>query len=134
MLVVLTLSLTSCSNEAVDLDDDTFSIAGKWQFTKEGDIINNHEVLIDYQHTPGCTKDYTEIMAGGVIKDHYYETSKCIERIDFGAWVRYNNVLVLTYPNEPDTNAEIMELTNTTLKLKFVLATETRVIVCTKIP
>ena len=35
---------------------------------KTGTITNNQEVLTDYQHASGCTKDYIEIQAGGVIK------------------------------------------------------------------
>ncbi|PDS21691.1 hypothetical protein B0A78_13970, partial [Flavobacterium columnare NBRC 100251 = ATCC 23463] len=67
VLSILLLGLSSCSKD----DDSTpitsvASLEGKWQLTKEGGIINNQEVLTDYQHTSGCAKDYMEFLSGNI--------------------------------------------------------------------
>lgn len=134
MLLVFTFVFSSCSKDDSPTETANASIEGKWQFTKDGTITNNQEVLTDYQHTPGCTKDYTEILTGNIIKDHYFGTPNCQETIDTGTWNKNNNSLVLTYPNEPNINGEILELTNTTLKVKFVISGITYLVVLTRIP
>jgi len=134
LLSTLFLGFSSCSkDDDTTQTTDTISIEGKWQFTREGEITNNQEVLVDYQHTTGCTKDYIEFLSGNVIKDHYFDNPNCRETIDTGTWNKNNNSVVLTYPNQPNTNLEILELTNTTLKVKFVLAGVTNLVVFTRI-
>ena len=129
---VFILGLSSCSNDS-NSGNVAASIVGKWQFTKEGEITNNQEVLDDYQHTSGCTKDFTEILTGNIFKQHLFDNPDCQETIDTGTWTRNNSSLVLTYPNPPIINAEILELTNTTLKVKYVFSGVTKVIVFTRI-
>jgi len=134
LLSIIFLSVSSCSK-----DDDavptaaTPTIEGRWQFTKEGEIVNNQEVLSLYQHTTGCTKDYTEFLTGSVIKDHYFDNPNCQETIDTGSWSKNNNALVLTFPGAPVVNAEILELTTTTLKVKFTSMGVTNLAVLTRI-
>ena len=130
---VLIFGLSSCSKDDPAPVYIPAAIEGKWQFTKEGEIIGSQEVLEDYQHTSGCTKDYTEILAGNIIKDHYFDNPNCRETIDNGTWNRNNNSLVLSYPDQPNTVGEILELTNTTLKVKVVLPDATNVVVLTRI-
>jgi hypothetical protein len=133
-LSILLLGLSSCSKDDESTPTTTVaSLEGKWQFTKEGEITNNQEVLVDYQHTSGCTKDYTEFLSGNIIKDHYFDNPNCQETIDTGTWNRTNNSVVLTYPNQPNTNLEILELTSTTLKVKFVLSGVTNLVIFTRI-
>ncbi|MBN9285629.1 MULTISPECIES: lipocalin family protein [unclassified Flavobacterium] len=131
--IVLIFGLSSCSNDDSSPEQAPVQIEGKWQFTKEGKITNSQEVLNDYQHTSGCSKDYTEILAGNVIKDHYFDNPNCQETIDTGVWNKSNNSMTLVYPNGSAINAEIMELTNTTLKMKYVLSGDTKVVILTKI-
>lgn len=133
-LSIIILSLSSCSKD----DEETPTpapptIEGKWQITKEGEIVNNQEVLTNYQHATGCTKDYTEFLTGNVIKDHYFDNPNCQESIDTGTWSKNNNNLVLTYPGQPNINVEILELTSTTLKVKTVFAGTTYLVVFTRI-
>ncbi|WP_298308668.1 lipocalin family protein [Flavobacterium sp.] len=132
LLFFITFSFIGCSK-----DDDSqvvtpVAIEGKWQFSKEGELINGQEVLTNYQHSAGCIKDFSEILAGGVIKDHYFNSS-CTESIDVGTWVRNNNNLTFTYPGNSATYLEIMELTATTLKVKYVNAGTTYISVLTRI-
>lgn len=130
--IALTLGLSSCSKDNDATPETTVQIEGKWQFTKEGHITNNQEILNEYQHTSGCTKDYTEILAGNVVKDHYFDNPNCQETIDTGVWNKNNNALTFVYQNGNTVNGEIMELTNTTLKVKFVLSGNTNLVVLTR--
>lgn len=133
-MTVITILFTSCSKDDSSEGSANTSIEGKWQFTKEGTITNNQEVLSDYQHTLGCTKDYTEFLTGNVIKDHYFTNPNCQETIDTGTWNKNNNTLTITYPSSSSINAEIIVLTSTTLKLKFNLSGTIYVVVLTRIP
>ena len=137
LFLLLTISLTSC-----DKDDSASTpapaavvpIEGKWQFTKVGTTFNNQEILMDYEHSPGCTKDYIEILETKIVKTYNYDSqNNCAALIDSGTWSRTNNNLVLSYPNQPDKNGDILILTNTTLKVKLVEAGETYILVLTKI-
>ncbi|WP_444647567.1 lipocalin family protein [Flavobacterium columnare] len=135
VLSILLLGLSSCSKD----DDSTPitsvpSLEGKWQFTKDGGIINNQEVLTDYQHTSGCAKDYIEFLSGNIIKEHYFDILNCQEVIYTGTWNKTNNSGVITYTNDPtNVNFEILELTSTTLKMKYVRFGVTSLFVYTRI-
>ncbi|MET2996876.1 lipocalin family protein [Flavobacterium columnare] len=137
VLSILLLGLSSCSKD----DDSTpitsvASLEGKWQLTKEGGIINNQEVLTDYQHTSGCAKDYMEFLSGNITKEHYFKNPNCQETIDTGTWNKTNNSVVITFTNVPtptNVNFEILELTSTTLKMKFVRSGITYLSVFTRI-
>lgn len=133
LLSTLIFGLTSCSK-----DDSTQkqvgSIEGKWQYTKTGTLTNNEEVLTDYQHAPGCTKDYIEILSSNIVKSHEFDTSDCEETIKTGTWNKNNTTLVVAYHDEPNNNGEILELTATTLKVKFIYSDITDIEILTRIP
>ncbi len=132
LATVVFVGLSSCSSSNDSTPEATPQIEGTWQFTKDGTITNNQEILNNYEHTAGCTKDYLEIFAANIIKDHYFDNPNCQETIDTGAWTRNNNALTFVYQNGTTVNAEIMQLTNTTLKLKFVLSGNTNLVVLTR--
>lgn len=132
-LSIFIFGLTSCSSDGSS-QEQAASIVGKWQYTKTGTITNNEEVLNDYPHTPGCTKDYIEILSPNIVKSHEFDNPDCDETIKTGTWSRSNNTLVVTYPDEPNTNGEILELTSTTLKVKFLSPDITDVEILTRIP
>lgn len=132
LATVVFVGLSSCSSDN-SASEPAPQIEGAWQFTKEGTITNNHEILNNYEHTTGCTKDYIEIFDANVIKDHYFDNPNCQETIDTGAWNRNNNALTFVYQNGTTVNAEIMQLTNTTLKLKFVVSGSTNLVVLTRL-
>lgn len=133
MLSIMTFGLFSCNKDDATPEPSSPSIEGKWQYTKIGTITNNQEILNDYQHTSGCTKDYIEILSSNVIKSHEFDNPNCQETINIGTWNKTNNSLILTFPNQPSINGEIMELSNTTLKTKFFNPGITDVEVLTRI-
>lgn len=131
--VFVLLALSSCSKDDPQPAVVAIPLEGKWQFEKEGEMVGSEEILDDYSHTAGCTKDYTEILPGNVIKDHYFENPDCQETIDTGTWSRNSNTFLLTYPGESAINATILALTYTTLKIKVALSDGTRVVVLKRI-
>lgn len=134
ILPVIIFSMYSCSKSDSTPETVAVTLEGKWQYTKTGTITNNQEILTDYQHTAGCTKDYVEIQTGGVIKSHEFNNPNCQETISIGTWTRNNNSITVTYPNQPTLNGEILELTSTTLKTKFMNPGITDLEVSTRIP
>jgi hypothetical protein len=134
MLPVLIFSLYSCSKNDSTPGTAAVALEGKWQYSKTGTITNNQEVLTDYEHTTGCTKNYIEILTGGILKSHEFNNPNCQEIINTGTWVKNNNAITVTYPNQPIVTGEIVELTTTTLKTKFTNSGITEVDVMTRIP
>jgi hypothetical protein len=117
LFLVATVSLVSCNK---DEDDATpaVSFEGKWQYLKTGVIVNSQEVLSDYDHTSGCTKDYVEFLSAGVFKDHSFFGTSCDEDIFTGTWSKNGSMVTVTADGDSST-AEILELTSTTLKVKY---------------
>ncbi|CAM3627739.1 lipocalin family protein [Flavobacterium gelidilacus] len=114
LFLAATVTLVSCNKD----DDKEASIEGSWEYSQETNFTGE---LVAYQHTADCNKDYVQILAGGVIKDFYYETFGsvvCEESIYEAAWARSGNNLTITDSGETYTS-EILELTDTTLKLKY---------------
>ena len=79
-------------------------------------------------------KDYIEILAGGILKSHEFNNPNCQEIISTGSWTRSNNTITISYPSQPNVNGEILELTTTTLKTKFISMGIIDVEVFTRIP
>jgi hypothetical protein len=127
------IAFSSCSKDDPKPTVVAIPIEGKWQFDKEGEIVGSEEILDDYSHSAGCTKDYTEILPGNVIKDHYFDNPDCQETIDTGTWFRNGNSFLLSYPGETALNATILALTYTTLKIKVTVEDGTRVVVLKRI-
>ena len=112
-VLALGLTVTSCS------DDDSSSSAkleGKWIYSKTGASANGQEMLIDYDHAEGCTKDYLEIIEGGSFKDVEYDGSECAEYTDEGTWAKNGNTLTVNYEDYVWTT-KIEKLTGSQLKI-----------------
>ncbi|MBS1535255.1 MAG: lipocalin family protein [Bacteroidetes bacterium] len=131
ILVVFIFGITSCSSDSSS--KQSAALAGKWQYSQTGTLVDNEEVLTDYEHSAGCTKDYIEILSTNVIKSHEYDTD-CSETLKTGTISRSNNTVSITYPGEPAFSGEILELTATKLKVKFVSEDVTDIEVMTRIP
>lgn len=132
ILPLTVFGLYSCSSD--DSTSGSVALEGKWQFTRIGTFTDNQEILTDYQHTPGCTKDYTEILPGGIIKNHEFSNPNCQETISTGTWTRNNNSITVKYPDQPAIPGEILELTSTTLKTKFIQPDITDIQISIRIP
>ena len=118
LFLIATIGIVSCSK---DDDGGEASIEGKWELFKNGTIISGNEELELYEHTEGCTKDYVEIKVGGTGSEHVFENNGtgCEDYDDTFTWTRNGNSLTLNYDGDVVT-AEILGVTSTTLKIKFV--------------
>ena len=92
-------------------------LAGTWEFSKESDMSGN---LVNYTHTPGCSKDKL-IISATTITDSYFQiapgTTSCTEFNDAVSYTRNANTLTITDGQDVYT-ATILTLTATELKIK----------------
>lgn len=117
LLFVAIISLTtisSCSND----DDNEASLIGKWEYSKEGVSSNGQEILTDYEHTDGCSKDYIQITATTVSDHSFYDEGGCTEETFTVNYTRSGNTLTVGTGSDSST-AQIATLTDTTLKITY---------------
>lgn len=110
---VLTLATTSCGD---DNEITAAELVGKWEYSQQGTVIAGQEVLTVYNHEAGCTKDFIQISSTTIV-DHTFTTSECLENTTTRAYTRSGNTVSSTIQGQT-VNAEIINLTATSLKLK----------------
>lgn len=114
--MVCGLALTSCG------DDDGNAVTegaleGKWFYAQEGITSNGQEILHDWDHTTGCSKDYVEILTGGVYRDVTF-WDECVEEVTTTTWVRNGNT-VTAGTGEDAMVLNLVSVTDTTLKVTW---------------
>lgn len=122
-VLALGMTFTSCSN-----DDDSpapapasASVEGKWNFSKVS-VTENGVVTIpeeDWEHEPGCIKDYIELKAGGVYNEVYYIGSVCELDSSAGTWSKSGNIITITLEGGEIISAEIASVSSSVLKVKI---------------
>ena len=113
LFIALATGLTSCSD---DNDSKSAKLAGTWEYSKEGSVINGQEVITDYLHTEGCSRDYIAIN-DATFADHQFSGADCIEEIETTPYTRNGNSITITLDGVTITGTK-SQLANTTLKLK----------------
>lgn len=124
LVAFVALAINSCSSD--DNQNNTASVAGKWEYTQTGSVINGAEVLEAYNHTSGCNKDYIEFKSNGTFDDVWYSNgaSGCTSANDPGTWTQNGETLTTIYPGQEASVGEILVLNDTTLKVRFVDTSE----------
>lgn len=132
-LSVLTIGLISAScssnddNGNNDNSDKEALIVGNWELTKQGNILNGVQLLLPITKEGGCNNDvitylenekYTELQ-------YEYENSKCKTYNNDGTWSKTDKILTSKDILGNITTYEILELSNTTLRLKRTKGNET---------
>ena len=115
-VVVLSVGFTSCSK---DDDNAQGSLSGKWEFLKDGTIINGTETLQNYDHSPNCEKDHFMITENDFV-EHRFERQECTEFITPYTYTRNGNIVTASDQQGASANFEIVQLDNTTLKIKTI--------------
>ena len=112
---MLSFFLFSCKkNEG---SDSQTQLEGKWIYSKEGEIINGQELLVDYQHSE-CGKDFMEFKSNGQgTSGAFFKSLTCNEDIQSFTWSRKNNTITITIEGETESE-DILSLTQTQLKTK----------------
>lgn len=124
LVSIVALSTSSCSKEdstPAPVAVETPKLEGKWIYSKEGSIANGQEVLTNYDHTTGCSKDFLQINSNGTGADNYYisnASTSCVIDADAFTYTKNNNTLTIIEPTETYT-AEILLLSLTELKIKY---------------
>ncbi len=118
-VAALAIGTTSCSK---DDDSSSASLEGKWEYTKDGGIIQGQEILTDYVHAAGCAKDFTQISSTTIV-DHEFFGDDCLESTYTLNYTRNGNTITITEGTEVFTGT-ILQLDNTTLKIKGEEITE----------
>jgi hypothetical protein len=132
-VVATSFTFVSCSSDD-DGGTNNSDLLGKWEYFQEGEVINGVEVLENYAHTVGCSKDYTEFLANGTAKDYSYFNNSpgaCEETVFTSNWTRSGNNIALSIGGISST-AEIITLNATTLKVRYTDEDGTFVDVFTK--
>ena len=122
VLVFAGFNLASCSSDDNKGGGDTdTSIVGKWEYFKEGGEINGNEFLNDYYgHIEGCPKDYIEFKSDGtkVRYDYYGNTgTECLLETHYETYEVEGNIITTT--DFGGQEYEVLELTISTLKLRY---------------
>lgn len=117
---VLTLGLaltTSCGDDDSSSNNTSGALEGKWIYAKEGMAAQGQEILNDYEHTEGCSKDYLEILES-TANDVTYWGSECDQTIDESTYTRNGNTLTVTSDGQTET-VTIEKLTGSELKISI---------------
>jgi len=112
----------SCSS---DDDKGSSSIIGKWEITKTGFLLNGNEILEDYEHQEGCSKDFTEFTNDGKMYDYSYFNygNGCEEDVYESNYSLSGNTLNII-GEEEDVQATILTLNSSTLKVRVTFEDE----------
>lgn len=112
-LFVATLSLTSCSKSDSDGASTSGNIVAKWEYSKQGAILNGQEALTDYPNQAGCSKDFIEFKADLTAVDGSYDADCILDTYNY-TYTKSGNTLT----NGDGEVATILQLDSSVLKIK----------------
>jgi len=124
---------TSCSSDDEEGGINNADLVGKWEYFQLGEIVDGVEILVAYEHTPGCLKGYSEFTANGngTAKSFYNDdTVNCVEIAYTFTWSTRGNKI--TIDSGSTATGEILTLNETTLKVKYTYEDGTFIGVYTK--
>lgn len=121
LALALTFGLfaTSCSDD--DNEGETIvPLAGKWNITQVGTVVNGQEVLVDApQNQAGCDKDFLELKTDNSLNQGDYDSTiaPCTLFTDTGIYSRSHNDLTTVIDGVTKVQ-DIVNLTLNELKLR----------------
>ncbi|MGX7666092.1 hypothetical protein [Flavobacterium pedocola] len=118
---ILGLLFFSCSSDDGGNSLTSGNLAGKWNFSRQGQIVDGKEVMMAYEgNEVGCPKDYIHIKSNNelLIGDYDSEVIPCELFYFYGNWTRNGNSIVLD-DGDIEIYGEIQILTSTMLKIKL---------------
>ena len=120
VLVAVTV-FTSCTKDISGSVDVNF-IEGKWNFNKSTVSSNGFTIpyTTDYfKNEDGCSKDYIELLAGGIVKYGNYPAGCALEKRD-GTWsLSGTNLIIAVTGSSFNGTFDIVSLSATELILKI---------------
>jgi hypothetical protein len=118
--LVLSTFLSSCSSDDDSPSTSSFEIEGKWNYNKLS--YNQNGITtpeVDHpENEVGCSKDYVEFKAGGILTLGDYTTG-CAFTQHSGTWTKTGNNMTASAPSLGMSDTfEIVSVTATELKLR----------------
>jgi hypothetical protein len=120
LAILLSIGLFSVSCSDDNEGETLVPLAGKWDVSKVGAVIDGKETLVDApQNQTGCNKDYLELKLDNTAAEGDYDSTinACALTTDTGIYSRSHNNLTTVIDGESKTQ-DIVNLTFTELKLK----------------
>ena len=117
--MAIVLGLSSCNKDDESTNNNTNSIVGKWEWSKETDYDSGSAVLVDYQHYEECGKDQLIFEVNGTLRDVYYEKPVNADCSDYDVSSSYSisgNTLTIT-EDDGETYSANFTVTNDELKI-----------------
>lgn len=119
LLLSLGLVSASCNND--DNEGETLApLAGKWNVSQVGSLVNGQEVLVDApQNESDCDEDYLDLNVDNTLEEGDYDSTlaPCAIYTKDGIYSRSHNNLT-TVIDGVTTTKDIMNLSLNELKLK----------------
>ena len=118
-IIMSSFSFYSCSEE--DSGVDPGKLIAKWEYFQEGEVINGQEILMTYEHSEGCEKDFIEILSNGTVRDvsyYFNNNNPCFEDVYITTWSVNSNNFTTTFLGY-DFTTQVLTLNATTLKVKY---------------
>lgn len=124
--------LTSCGGDdnSSGGGDGNDNIVGRWKYVHWSDTINGHNLTTeaDWEHNCDAKYDHMNLGGNGSYEMMFY-TSNCESSGgDSGTWEKSGNVIRFNSTGGFVQEGEIIEFTNTTLKIQTVSELRTSVI------
>jgi len=112
VLVLIVVSITSCEKNSDSPKVDEVSIVGNWK------LISDIEDGIEYVEEGDCDLFviFTETTIS--VKEYYGNDCSLLVPVDSKPYSIENNILLNFYDEEENISVEIIEITESTLKLK----------------
>ena len=117
---VLSTFLSSCSKDDDSPSTSSSAIEGKWNYNKLSYSQNGMTTPeVDHpENEAGCTKDFVEFKAGGILNIGDYTTGCAFTQYS-GTWTKTGNNLTASAPTLGMSETfEIVSVTATELKLR----------------
>lgn len=118
--ILVSLSIVSCSKDDDNEPTTQELLSGKWEFVENGRIDDTGaETLYDWEGGCSDNNDFIQFSEGNVLTEGYYYG--CDDYDDYsGTWSLNNKTITVADSYEfADGNLEIIELTDSKLKIKF---------------
>lgn len=123
-LCITYVLLQSCTTGVgVNNSSSSNSIVGKWECYQVGSfplgtVINGSESLYDFRFACPSYKDYLQFGSQGTLKVASFD-STCTDHGGIGTYTKSDNIINIYQNNVFQVSWEIIDLNNTTLKIKY---------------
>jgi hypothetical protein len=121
-VIIFVTVFTSCTNEGGNGPVNISLIEGKWNFNKSTATSSGFTIPYStayFKNEDGCTKDYIDILSGGIVKYADYSLNCALIEKD-GTWTQSGNTLTIQVNGSSFNGTfNVTTLTATELVLKI---------------